>query len=183
MAICIGVAFAIGMIYLVILRFLAGVIIWFSIFAILGVIGGGGYWCYYTKDSYDVSNNNHKYLEYGAYALWGIDGAFFILIVCCCSRIRLAVAVMKVTGSFIFGTPSVLLVPIIFVVILNFLIKSFQIGIRNGLDSCMDIHMCVPNVSGPDKATRLPVVIRNRHRLGEANKIPFLVPPVRRPLG
>ena len=117
MAICIGVAFALGMIYLVILRFLAGVIIWFSILAILGVIGGGGYWCYYTKDSYDIKDNNHKYLEYGSYALWGIDGVFFILILCCCSRIRLAVAVMKVTGSFIFGTPSVLFVPIIFVVL------------------------------------------------------------------
>jgi len=49
--------------------------------------------------------------------LWGIAGAFFLLILCCCGRIRLAVAIMKVTGQFIYNTPTVLLVPIIFLTI------------------------------------------------------------------
>jgi len=98
MVICIGAAFVIGMIYLLILRCFAGMIIWFSIFAILVMMGGGGYWCYTTKDKYDPSDSNYKYLQYGGYALWGIDALFFLTVLCCCSRIRLAVAIMKVTS-------------------------------------------------------------------------------------
>lgn len=62
MAICFGIAFVLGMLYLLILRCCAGVIIWFSIIAILGVIGGGGYWCYHTKNNYDETDSNYKYL-------------------------------------------------------------------------------------------------------------------------
>lgn len=53
MAICFGAAFIIGIIYLLILRCCAGLIIWSTILAILVIIGGGGYWCYYTKNNYD----------------------------------------------------------------------------------------------------------------------------------
>jgi hypothetical protein len=53
MVISIGTAFIIGIIYLVILRCCAGVIVWFTIFGILGALGGGGYWVYITKDNYD----------------------------------------------------------------------------------------------------------------------------------
>lgn len=63
-------------------------------------------------------------MQYGAYALWGIDGFFAILVLLCCSRIRLAVAVMKVTSSFIYRTPTILLLPIIFF----FLVLAWIIG-------------------------------------------------------
>ena len=117
MLICVGAAFIIGMIYLIILRCCVGVIVWFTIFGVLAALGGGGYWVYRTKDNYEESDNNYKYLTYGAYAIWGIAGAFFLLILCCCGRIRLAVAIMKVTSQFIYNTPTVLLLPIIFLLI------------------------------------------------------------------
>ena len=117
MAICVGAAFIIGIIYLLILRCCAGVIIWMSIFSIMACIGGGGYWAFITKDKYDVSDNNYKYLQYGAYALWGLDGLFALIVICCCSRIRLAVAIMKVTSQFIYGTPAILLLPVLFLII------------------------------------------------------------------
>jgi len=84
--------------YLVILRCFAGLLVWTTIFGILGCLGGGGYWLYYQKDNYDSSDKNRDYVTYGAYALWGIGGLFFLLILCCCSRIRLAVAILKVTS-------------------------------------------------------------------------------------
>jgi hypothetical protein len=118
MAICVGGAFIIGIIYLLILRCCAGVIIWGSILAILAIIGGGGYWVYFVaRNKYQPSDKNYDYLTYGAYILWGLDGLFFLIVLCCCSRIRLAVAIMKVTSQFIYGTPSVLLLPIIFTII------------------------------------------------------------------
>ena len=103
-----------SILYLLILRCCAGVVIFFSIFAIIGAFGAGGYWLYATRTQYAASDNNYKYMTYGAYALWGIAGAFFVLTLCCLSRIRLAVAIMKVTSQFIYRTPSTLLLPIIF---------------------------------------------------------------------
>ena len=61
-AICVGIAFLLGILYLVILRCCAGVLIWVSIFAILGVLGGGGYWCYITKEDYDSESNTYLYM-------------------------------------------------------------------------------------------------------------------------
>jgi uncharacterized membrane protein YphA (DoxX/SURF4 family) len=98
MLICLGAAFVIGMIYLVILRCCAGVMVWTTIFAILAILGGGGYWLYRYRTNYPESDNTHYYVTYGAYTIWGIGGLFLLIIICCCNRIRLAVAIMKVTG-------------------------------------------------------------------------------------
>jgi len=96
--ISVGAAFVIGIIYLMLLRCCAGVMVWTTILAVIAVLGGGGYWVYEYRNNYATTNNTYKYLEYGAYAIWGIDGLFVLLVLCCCSRIRLAVAIMKVTG-------------------------------------------------------------------------------------
>lgn len=114
LAISVGVAVLAALFYLVILRCCAGILIWVSIFGIIGAFGGGGYWAYQTRLQYDVTDKNYKYLQYGAYALWGIDAAFAVIVLCCCSRIRLAVAIMKVTSAFIHNTLTILLLPIIF---------------------------------------------------------------------
>ena len=50
MAISIGVAVVTAIIYLLVLRCCAGVMIWMSIIGILGGLGGGGYWLYITKN-------------------------------------------------------------------------------------------------------------------------------------
>lgn len=117
MLICVGAAFILGMLYMVIMRCCVGIIVWFTIFGVLAALGGGGYWVYKTKDNYDQSDDNYKYLQYGAYALWGIGGAFFLIVLCCCGRIRIAVAILKVTGQFIYNTPTVLTIPVIFLLI------------------------------------------------------------------
>ena len=105
------------MIYMILVRCFAGVIIWFSILGIMAILGAGGYWVYLYRTHYETTDNNYKYVQYGAYTLWGIDGVFLILVLCCCSRIRLAVAIMKVTGSFILNTPQILFLPLIFIII------------------------------------------------------------------
>jgi hypothetical protein len=46
LAISVGVAFFAGIVYLMILRCCAGVLIWLSIFGIMGAFGAGGYWLY-----------------------------------------------------------------------------------------------------------------------------------------
>jgi hypothetical protein len=104
-AICVGVAFGWGFLFMILIRCCAGVIVWLSIFFIECCLGGGGYWAYITKDKYDMADPNYNYLMYGAYVLWAIAGLFLIIILCLCSRIRLGVAIAKVTGQFIYNTP------------------------------------------------------------------------------
>lgn len=62
MLISIGVAFVTGIIYMIFLRCFAGLIIWFSILGVAGILGGGGYWAYATRNNYQESDNNYKYL-------------------------------------------------------------------------------------------------------------------------
>lgn len=46
MAISVGVAFGVALIYMLLLRYLAGVMVFVSMVSILAVIAGGGYWVY-----------------------------------------------------------------------------------------------------------------------------------------
>lgn len=49
--------------------------------------------------------------------MWAICGVFFVITLCCCSRIQLAVAIMKVTSSFINGNIQIIAIPLIFLVL------------------------------------------------------------------
>lgn len=62
MLICIGIAFGVSFIYLIIMRYLVGVIVWFTIFGVLAITAGGGYWVYHLRLDYDESDNTYKYL-------------------------------------------------------------------------------------------------------------------------
>ena len=56
-------------------------------------------------------------MQYGGFAVWALAGLFFVVSLCCCSRIQLAVAIMKVTSSFIYRTPTIIIIPIIFLIL------------------------------------------------------------------
>jgi hypothetical protein len=56
MVICVGVAFVLGFVYMVILKCCAGIIMFLSIVAIFAIIAGGGVWCYFTKNNYDTTD-------------------------------------------------------------------------------------------------------------------------------
>lgn len=46
--------------------------------------------------------------------LWILAGLYFIILMCCCTRIRLGVAIMQATSQFVKDTTSIFLVPFIF---------------------------------------------------------------------
>jgi len=50
--------------------------------------------------------------------MWAVAGLFALVSLCCCSRIRLATSIMKVTSSFMARTPTIILLPIIFMVLI-----------------------------------------------------------------
>jgi Plasma-membrane choline transporter len=113
-AICVGVAFLLGFVYMVLLRCCASLLVFVTLVGILLSLGGGGVWLYFMKNNYISTSENYKYCLYGAYTLWGIDGAYAIILLCLCNRIRLGVAIMKCTAQFIGSTPSVFLIPFVF---------------------------------------------------------------------
>jgi hypothetical protein len=114
------------------LKCLAGCIVWTSIFGVIGILIALGVIFLYNAGKLDVASDytgylgmptyeaNANYDIYG-YICFGIAGVLLIVLMCCCSRIRLAVAVCKAAGQFVGSVCSVVLVPIwqtIFILIL-----------------------------------------------------------------
>jgi hypothetical protein len=116
------------------LKCLAGCIVWVSILAtIFGIAGLGVVFLYNSgklsgvaSDSYvgymgiPTASGNSDYDIY-AYICFAITGLLLVILICCCSRIRLAVAVCKAAGQFVSTVCSVVMVPIwqnLFVIIL-----------------------------------------------------------------
>jgi hypothetical protein len=139
------------------LRCLAGCIVWLSVIGIIaffalagivflynaGVISGvGSYGGYLSIPSTSASQSHYD--VYG-YICFGLSGLFLIITLCCCSRIRLAVAVCKAAGQFIVGVCTVMLVPIIqtaftlalwgaCLVVMVFLVSTANFTIANPTD-------------------------------------------------
>lgn len=57
------------------------------------------------------------YKTYG-YICFGLAGVFLILLLCCCNRLRLAVAVCKVAGRFVIRVCHVILIPIVLTIVM-----------------------------------------------------------------
>lgn len=105
------------------LRCLAGCIVWLSLFGIMFLFIGLGLIFLYnagylgaasTAATYmGIPTINSSYNEPVGWTLIGVGCAFFIVILCCCNRIRLAVAICKCAGSFVGSVCTVVLVPII----------------------------------------------------------------------
>lgn len=53
-----------------------------------------------------------------AILLWILAGIYFILLMCCCSRIKLAIAILEAASDFVRNTVSVFFIPLIFFVII-----------------------------------------------------------------
>lgn len=118
-----GTAIVTSFLIVFLLRWFAGIIVWASILAIivflsaLGVIflyNGGAlndYSTYTGSLGIPVLTASDYYNNYG-YAVFGVIGVLLILLLCCCGRIRLAVAICKAAGGFITRVPQIMFVPI-----------------------------------------------------------------------
>lgn len=119
-----GFAILISFFFMYMLRCLAGCIVWCSIFGIIlfftgaglvflynaGVITGfGNYSGYLSIPSSSASQKNYEVYGYISFAFAGL---FLLITLCCCSRIRLAVAVCKAAGQFVASVCTSVLVPI-----------------------------------------------------------------------
>lgn len=100
-----GTAFLVGFVYLILLRWIVGPIVWLSIFLTIGALGAGGYFCFEKGKALPDTDKYKQHYEYGAYAVWGICALFVLCVMCNCRNIRIGIAVMKTTAAFIKDTP------------------------------------------------------------------------------
>jgi hypothetical protein len=126
----VGICVLISFIWMFSLRCLVGCIVWLSIFGIILVFALAGVVFLYNAGIIKADGLNYNgymnlptssgqsYYDIYGYISFALSGLFLLITLCCCSRIRLAVAVCKVAGQFVVGVCTVMLVPIIQALIL-----------------------------------------------------------------
>lgn len=120
-----GIAMAVVMSFLIIflLRWFVGVIVWASLLGIVVLLSGIGVIFLYNGGALNSYSSyigslgiptleSSDYYNYYGYAVFGVVGVLLLLLLCCCGRIRLAVAICKAAGGFITSVPQTMLVPI-----------------------------------------------------------------------
>lgn len=108
-----GIALVLLIIFMLLLRCVAAPLLYISFVLIFCLLLGGGFYVYYEGNTYDPSDNTYKIMHGMGYLLWILTGIYTIILLCCCSRIRLGIAIMEAASDFVRNTPTVLTVPII----------------------------------------------------------------------
>jgi hypothetical protein len=101
----IGGACVLGFVYMIFLRCCAKIIVWCSIFFILGGSGFGGYMLYSRHVALLDSDPYKTYYLIGAVLAWTFCFFAFCCICCNYSNIQIGIAIMQATAQFINGTP------------------------------------------------------------------------------
>ena len=112
--ISVGFAFALCMLYLVILRCIAALLIWLTIIAVeLGLDALGAFlFLKYQKVNPNVGYDRKMY--YGlAITVWVIAGLYLIMLMCLGHKIQQAVRIIKEAARYVQEKPSTLLMPIV----------------------------------------------------------------------
>ena len=109
------------------LRCFVGILVWGSIIGTILTLSGLGVIFLYNGGTISSSavgflglptlSGSDYYNVYG-YICFGVAGFLLILLLCCCSRLYLAVAVCKVAGQYVIRVCLVALVPIVLGLIL-----------------------------------------------------------------
>ncbi|XP_041482144.1 choline transporter-like protein 2 isoform X2 [Lytechinus variegatus] len=124
-----GIGMLLSFIFIIIMRWLAGVIIWFSIFALYAVLGVGIYYSYYMYKSLEgvdgadaaltFTSNLSSYLR--LQTTWLVFGIILsvvlaillLMTLCLCTRIRIAISLIKEASRAIGHMISTLFWPIL----------------------------------------------------------------------
>ena len=117
-----GLSFIVSFFVMFFLRCCAGCIVWLALFGIMFLLVGTGLIFLYNAGYMQSASNvatylgvpavNSQYNEPIGWTLIGLGCFFLIVILCCCNRIRLAVAICKSAGQFVGSVCTVILVPI-----------------------------------------------------------------------
>ena len=108
----IGIAIVMSFFYIWLMKCCVGVLVWGTVVAIL--VGGLvlGYSVLQSADDDNLSDDDKDIRTYASYAIWGITGIFFVIIIFARNRIRIAIQVIKSAGRAIGDMPMMVFFPI-----------------------------------------------------------------------
>ena len=89
---------------------------WITIFLGLAVILGFAVFLYLTASTYRSGDKTKDYMIYTSYGFFGMAALYVLILLCCCNRIRLGIAIMQTTSNYINNTTRIFWVPIFFFV-------------------------------------------------------------------
>jgi len=114
-----GISAVIAFIYLFLLRCVAKPLLYISFVLILLLLVGSGAYVFAQNKKYENGDKTKKIMEGMGILLWSLAGIYFIILMCCCSRIRLGIAITKATSHFMAVNPSLFFIPLIFFFIIG----------------------------------------------------------------
>jgi hypothetical protein len=102
----------IAYLYMLLLKQLAGLMIYISIGVTEILLVVGGFYSYfYARNQYAVDDPTHDYCAYAAYVVWGIAGILGLCVLCCLKSIALGVAVFQTTVEYVKSNWAVFFLP------------------------------------------------------------------------
>jgi solute carrier family 44 (choline transporter-like protein), member 1 len=114
-----GISLVLCIIFLLLLRYITAPLLYISFVLIFCLLLGGGFYVYYEGNTYDESDRTRKIMHGMGILCWILTGVYLILLLCCCNRIRLGIAIMEAASDFVKNTPSVFSVPFTFFLIIG----------------------------------------------------------------
>ena len=113
-----GITLVISMIYLFLLRCIAKPLLYISFIIILALFVGAGFYVFFQQFKYEDGDKTKQVMKWCGIGLWIVSGLYLIILLCCCSRIRLGIAIVEATSQFVASKFSIFLVPLVFFVII-----------------------------------------------------------------
>ncbi len=96
-----GISMVLCLIYLILLRCFAKPMLYISFVLIFALLLGGGFYVYYLANRYEENDNTRSVMQGMGILLWILCGLYSIILLCCCTRIRLGIAIMEAASDFV----------------------------------------------------------------------------------
>jgi len=113
-----GIALVFGFVYIVLMKYFSGVLIWGLMAVFVLGTGGFGYVCYSTDpdSGSTLASLGEGGLKAVAYTCFAIAALSTVLVCCLREKISLSIAILKAAAHFLEDEPGILILPPIFMV-------------------------------------------------------------------
>ena len=118
---CLGIAVVIGFLYLLIIRCCGSCIAYVTILLIFVALIGLGVVFQKRMNYYQDINDDTYYKIMLAFTIifYSLGGIWFLIVICSCNKIRLAIALTEVGAIFVWKVMSIVFVPFLFFIIVS----------------------------------------------------------------
>jgi hypothetical protein len=111
------------------LKYLAELLSWISILLVLaGIIALGWFVFNYANIKYPEGDTARIYIKLCAYVIWGLAVIYFLILLCMCINIQIAIAMMKTSAIFVSHNLKTVFVPFFAFIFVGIFVIGWVIG-------------------------------------------------------